>query len=113
MYRTVALAFLRAGAEVSAESAAALLPGVQLDVRYEGGTMHMLLGGEDVTDELARPEVGQGASDVQVACGTRRYERSGELLTLARREFSVSFATGKEPIVRSCLNLVRSRQCGD
>ncbi len=72
MYRTVALAFLRAGAEVSAESAAVVLPTVELDVRYEGGTMHMLLGGEDVTHELARPEVGQGASDVGTLAVVRK-----------------------------------------
>ena len=64
MYRAVALAFLRAGVAASPEQAAALLPTLQLDVQYESGTMHVLIEGEDVTGELGRPEVGQGASAV-------------------------------------------------
>ena len=71
MYRAVALAFLRTDAEFSPERVAALLPTVHLDVRYEGGTMHMLLNDEDVTDELGRPEVGQGASTVATLAAVR------------------------------------------
>lgn len=71
MYRAVALAFLRQGAAASPEHAAALLPVLRLDVRYEGGSMQVLLDGEDVTDELGRPEVGQGASAVATLAAVR------------------------------------------
>lgn len=64
MYRAVALAFLQRGVVATPEEAAILLPALRLDVRYDAGAMRVLLDDEDVTDELGRPEVGQGASRV-------------------------------------------------
>ena len=64
MYRAVALAFLNAGAGASPEGAAALLPSIHLDVRYEEGDMHIFLGDEDVTQAIRRSEVGKMASHV-------------------------------------------------
>ena len=64
MYRAVALAFLRAGAEPTPEGAEALLPQLRLDVRHEGGAMHVVLGGEDVTGAIRTQDVGGMASRV-------------------------------------------------
>ena len=64
MYRAVALAFLRAEAEPTAEAARALLPQLRLDVRHENGAMRVLLDGADVTDEIRTQAVGMMASRV-------------------------------------------------
>ncbi len=64
MYRAVALAFHRAEAEATSEGAAAVLPSIEVDVRYRGDTMHVFLDGEDVTDSLRSPEVGRIVSQI-------------------------------------------------
>ena len=120
MYRAVALAFLREGAVASPEHAAALLPALRLDVRYEGGGMHVLLNDEDVTDELGRPEVGQGASAVaklaavreklvavQQALGRRYRREPGVVLegrdigTVVFPDAEVKIFMGADPEVRA------------
>lgn len=64
MYRAVALAFLREGAEATDDEAARLLPKLRVDVEHAEGGMHVFLDGQDVTDAIRRPEVGAMASDV-------------------------------------------------
>jgi cytidylate kinase len=64
MYRTVALGFLRADADASAEDAEEVLAAVAVDVQYRAGDMHVFLNGEDVTDSIRTPEVGAIVSDI-------------------------------------------------
>ena len=71
MYRAVALAFLRAETDASPEGAAAVLPTLCLDVRYEEGAMRILLNGEDVTQAIKQPEVGTMASRVAKLAAVR------------------------------------------
>lgn len=71
MYRAVALAFLRAGAAPTSEAAETLLPQLRLNVRYEDGAMHVLLGGEDVTGAIRTQEVGVMASRVSALPAVR------------------------------------------
>jgi cytidylate kinase len=66
MYRAVALSALRAGIALDDESALTTLAHA-LRCRFTteaDGVVRTLLDGEDVTDELRRPDVGQAASTV-------------------------------------------------
>ena len=72
MYRTVALAFLRAGREASREAADEVLPGLHVGVAHDpGGGMRVLLDGEDVTDSIRKPRVTQMASEVSALPAVR------------------------------------------
>lgn len=64
IYRTVALAALRAGIDPADESrVAALLPGIRIGMDYDGdGLQHMYLDGEDVTGAIRENRVSAGAS---------------------------------------------------
>ena len=64
MYRTVALAFLRAEAEATDEEARALLPSINVNVQYRADDMHVYLDGEDVTGLIRTPEVGAVVSQI-------------------------------------------------
>jgi cytidylate kinase len=64
MYRAVALAFLRSGEDPTPRHAQEVLSGLRLDVRYEGDDMRVVLGGEDVTQQIRTSEVGTAASEV-------------------------------------------------
>lgn len=72
MYRAVALAFLRAGAEPTPEAAAEILPDLRVDVRYDAdGEMQVLLDREDVTASIRTQEVGTMASRVSTFAAVR------------------------------------------
>ena len=71
MYRTVALGFLRAEADASAEAAQEVLPDVTVDVQYQADAMHVFLNGEDVSDRIRTPEVGAIVSDISTLRAVR------------------------------------------
>ena len=63
MYRTLALALLRAGiSEKDEEAVKKILVSTEVRVRYEDSVQHMILNGEDVTHLLRKEEVGDMAS---------------------------------------------------
>jgi len=64
MYRAVTLAFLQEPVEPTPEAADQVLSSLQLDVRYEGGTVRVIASGEDVTESIRSQEVGAAVSDV-------------------------------------------------
>ena len=65
IYRTVGLAAWRQGFDGRKEQEIApLLPGLDIALRYEDGVQRMYLNGEDVTDEIRRPEISMMASNV-------------------------------------------------
>jgi cytidylate kinase len=64
MYRTVALGFLRAEADISAEAARQVLPSIEVGVTYEEGSMHVFLNGADVTDQTRGADVGEVVSQI-------------------------------------------------
>lgn len=64
MYRTVALAFLRADRSPTSEAAKGVLPYVDVDVQYEEESMHVFLNGDDVTSEIRTPKVGSIVSEI-------------------------------------------------
>lgn len=74
MYRAIGLAVCRKG--VSGEDAAgiaAALHGIEIALRYENGTQHVLLCGEDVSDAIRTPEIAYYASKVSAVPEVRQF----------------------------------------
>jgi cytidylate kinase len=81
IYRTVALVARRKGVAWDDDAGlSALVAGLDIDFRLEGGTNHVRASGEDVTDAIRAPDISQGASLVSA----RPVVRAG-LLELQRR----------------------------
>lgn len=74
LYRTVALHMLRKGIEpADAGAVEAALPGVSVDLRHAADGQHVLLCGEDVTDEIRTPQVSMAASAVSAIPAVRKF----------------------------------------
>ena len=67
MYRTVALAMIRKGVDLSdREQILSVLDDLHIEVAYENRVQKVLLNGEDVSGSIRTPEVSMGASTVAV-----------------------------------------------
>lgn len=65
MYRSIGLYAVRQGVDLhDADVVAALLPGIQLDIRLVEGVQHVYLNGEDVSEAIRAEEIGMAASAV-------------------------------------------------
>ena len=75
IYRSIGWYVLQRGAALdNAELVAALLPDLNVEVRYgEDGLQHMVVNGQDVTDEIRSPEVSATASQVAAIPAVRAY----------------------------------------
>lgn len=75
IYRTVGLAAQRAELDSKdSEGVIALLPGIHIDIQYDGeGTQRMLLNGEDVSAEIRTPRSSIYASDVSAVPEVRAF----------------------------------------
>jgi len=75
LYRCIGLfAFRNNVASNDREGVVKLLPGIDLEMRYDDtGTQRMLLCGEDVTDAIRMPEISKYASDVSAMPEVRTY----------------------------------------
>ena len=75
IYRTVGLAAQRANVDSKDTNAVvALLPGIQIDIRYdENGDQRMMLNGEDVSEEIRTPRSSIYASDVSAIPDVRAF----------------------------------------
>jgi cytidylate kinase len=74
LYRTVGYAAVTAG--ISTKDAAALealLPQIEVDVRYENGVQCVYLNGENLGDKIRRPEISMAASDVSAIPAVRAF----------------------------------------
>ncbi|MBQ2967832.1 MAG: (d)CMP kinase [Clostridia bacterium] len=73
MYRSIGLYALRKGIDIpnEPEKVAAMLDEVQLSIRHIDGTQHIFLNGEDVSEEIRKPEVSIAASNVAVLPAVR------------------------------------------
>ncbi|MGM9663031.1 MAG: (d)CMP kinase [Oscillospiraceae bacterium] len=82
IYRTIGCHMRRAGVEARDEAAVrAQLPEVRLELRFSAdGLQHMLLSGEDVTEEIRLPELSLYASAVSAYPAVRAF-----LLEMQRR----------------------------
>lgn len=75
IYRTLALAAIRTGADRKNENEVmALLPALDISMAYNAaGEQRMYLNGEDVSDLIRTPEASAGASDVSSHGKVREY----------------------------------------
>lgn len=75
IYRSIGWYALQQGAALDrAESVAALLPDLNVEVRYgEDGLQHMVVNDRDVTEEIRSPEVSAAASQVAAVPEVRAY----------------------------------------
>jgi len=90
MYRSVTLAAMLAGVDMSDEDALlGVLRSNRYDFRIAGGRMLVLINGRDVTEDIRRPEVTANAGYIASAEKIR-----GELVSMQRE-----FAAGHEKIV--------------
>lgn len=74
MYRAIGLAVCRRGIDgEDAAGIAAVLPELTIRLAYENGTQHVLLCGEDVSDEIRTPEIAYYASKVSAVPAVRQF----------------------------------------
>ena len=57
----------------NAAEVTALLPEISVTIRYEGGTQHVLLNGEDLGDRIRKPEISMYASAVSAIPAVRTF----------------------------------------
>ena len=83
IYRTIGYGVYRRGIDPSdAGAVAAVLPDMQLEMRYDqAGLQRMMLAGEDVTDQIRLPEMSRYASTVSAIPAVRDF-----LLELQREQ---------------------------
>lgn len=93
MYRAVALAVLRLGKPFEEEAIREVLAASTFDVSHEGDAMHIWLDGEDVSEEIRTPEVGQHAS----AVATQGFVR--DALVKMQRRIGEAYAAGDGGVV--------------
>ena len=74
MYRCIGLYMYRSGiGSKDAPHVIAALPQVHIEMRYEDGLQHMVLNGQDVTEEIRLPEMSMYASDVSAIPEVRNF----------------------------------------
>ena len=73
LYRTVALGAVRAGVLESDDGIAALLPNLQVELKFVDGSQDVYLNGEDVSDLIRTPEISMGASKVSAVPAVRAF----------------------------------------
>jgi len=74
MYRAIGCYALGKGVATNdAPAVIALLPEIELDVRYENGEQRIFLNGEDVSEAIRRPEMSMAASNVSAIPEVRTF----------------------------------------
>lgn len=74
LYRTVGYAAVTRGISTKdAASLEAMLPSIEVDVRYENGVQCVYLNGENLGDKIRRPEISMAASDVSAVPAVRAF----------------------------------------
>ena len=74
IYRTIGCYARRQGVDADTQAVIALLPQVKIGMRYDDqGLQHMLLQGEDVTEEIRLPEISLYASAVSAIPEVRAF----------------------------------------
>lgn len=74
MYRAIGLAALNAGANTKdAAAVEAVLPGLDVGIRFEEGAQRVLLNGQDVTGAIRDEAVSMAASDVSAHPAVRAF----------------------------------------
>ena len=80
LYRAIGLFVLRSGTDTQdAKAVSELLPQIKLELVFADGAQHVMLCGEDVSDEIRTPPVAMAASNVSAIPAVRSF-----LLSLQR-----------------------------
>ena len=100
IYRTVGLSACRRGVDPGDGAAVVpMLAGLDIDLRHgEDGLQHMYLDGEDVTDEIRRPEISKYASAVSALPQVRAFLMDMQR-ELARRQNVIMDGRDIGPVV--------------
>ena len=81
LYRSIGLYVLEKGKDtVNRKEVAALLPEINVEIRYVGGAQHVYLNEKDVSDDIRKPPVSMAASNVSAHPEVREF-----LLSLQRQ----------------------------
>lgn len=73
MYRAATLAVGRAAMSIDDASVHAILSQSRIDLEFAGGTMHVMLNGEDVTAAIRHPEVSAAVSEIAALAPVRNH----------------------------------------
>ena len=74
LYRAVGVYSLRHGFDTkNADTVAATLPGIQVELKFLGDVQHVFLNGEDVSEEIRTPDASMAASDVSAVPAVRQF----------------------------------------
>lgn len=74
LYRAVGVYSLRHGFDTkNADTVAATLPGIQVELKFLGDIQHVFLNGEDVSEEIRTPDASMAASDVSAVPAVRQF----------------------------------------
>ncbi len=74
LYRTIGYAGRARGGDTrDAASMEAILPEIEIDVRYENGEQFVYLNGENLGDRIRRPEISMAASEVSAIPAVRAF----------------------------------------
>jgi cytidylate kinase len=74
LYRTVGLCALRRGIDPKdREKVPAMLPDIRVELAFQNGAQHVLLNGEDVSEQIRTQEVSMAASDVSAIPAVRQF----------------------------------------
>ena len=74
LYRTVGYYVRRKNVDPhDADGVAALLPEIDLEIKFEDGTQWVYLNGENLGDKIRRPEISMAASDVSAIPAVRAF----------------------------------------
>lgn len=74
LYRAVGVYALRHGFDTkNADTVAATLPDIQVELKFLGDIQHVFLNGEDVSEEIRTPDASMAASDVSAVPAVRQF----------------------------------------
>lgn len=74
LYRAVGVYSLRKGFDTkNAAAVESTLPDIQVELRFFDGVQHVLLNGEDVSEEIRTPAASMAASDVSAVPAVRQF----------------------------------------
>lgn len=74
LYRAVGVYSVRRGFDTkNAETVAGTLPSIQVELKFQNGVQHVLLNGEDVSEEIRTPKASMAASDVSAVPAVRQF----------------------------------------
>jgi len=74
LYRTIGYYALQKGLDPKdAEAVSAILPEIEIELKFENGTQYVYLNGENLGDKIRRPEVSMAASAVSAIPAVRAF----------------------------------------